>query len=114
MPLVGLAAGFINGLLGAGGGIVLVYGLRAIFAAKRIDVQGIYAMIPVAILPLSALSAWQYFHAGHFAGISPLPYLLPAALGGACGAFLQRKLQTRTLNRIFAALVLTSGILMVM
>ena len=33
--VTGLAAGFVNGLLGAGGGILVVLGLRALYGKKK-------------------------------------------------------------------------------
>ena len=113
VALLGLLAGFLNGLLGAGGGIVLVFGLRRLFSKKVRDGRSFYASAIAVMLPLSALSAWQYRKAGHLPPLSFGSLLLPAVLGGACGALLLRALKPRALSRIFAAVVLCSGILLV-
>ena len=110
---LGLAAGFLNGLLGAGGGIVLVFGLRRLFSKKVRDGRSFYASAIAVMLPLSLLSAWQYRKAGHLPSLSLGTLLFPAILGGACGALLLRRLKPHALSRIFAAVVLCSGILLV-
>ncbi len=111
--LLGLLAGFLNGLLGAGGGIVLVFGLRRLFSERVRDGRSLYASAIAVMLPLSALSAWQYRKTGHLPTLSFGALFLPAVLGGACGAFLLRLMRPRALSRIFAAVVLCSGILLV-
>lgn len=111
---LGLGAGFINGLLGAGGGILIVFGLNKLLAGKLSDPRSVYASAIAVILPLSVLSALQYIRRGS-PDLNTLSYLLlPAVLGGALGALLLRKLSVKTLSRIFAAVVLVSGITMVL
>ena len=65
------------------------------------------------MLPLSALSAWQYFKNGHLGDNNLGLLILPALAGGALGAWLLRRLSPRALSRIFAAVVLVSGIVLV-
>ena len=111
---LGLGAGFINGLLGAGGGILIVFGLNKLLAGKLSDPRSVYASAIAVILPLSFLSALQYIRRGS-PDLNTLSYLLlPAVLGGALGALLLRKLSVKALSRIFAAVVLVSGITMVL
>ena len=109
---LGAASGFLNGLLGAGGGILVVVGLRRFFA--NVPNQRTYFATAIAVmLPLSALSAFQYARAGHLPAHLPLWLILPAVAGGATGAILLRHLTPRLLNRIFSAVVLISGLLLV-
>lgn len=110
---LGFGAGFVNGLLGAGGGILIVYGLRRLSSSEKRDPRTVYATAIAVILPLSLLSVIQYFHRGSLALNSIIPLILPAVLGGATGALLLRRLSPATLSRIFAAVVLISGITMV-
>lgn len=107
---IGLCAGLLNGLLGAGGGIVIVAGLSRIFRGKGIDPRSVFASAIAVMLPLSALSAMQYFARGHLEQAQVGLLLLPAAAGGATGAFLLRVLTPGVLARIFAFVVLLSGI----
>ncbi len=116
LPLlgVGLLAGFINGLLGAGGGILIVLGLRRCLDSERINERRFYTTALGVMLPLSAFSVWQYAKAGHLAPLSLGQFILPALIGGAAGALLLPHLKTALLNRIFAGMVLISGVLLVM
>ena len=111
--LLGLLGGLLNGLLGAGGGIILVAGLRAIYKGKLPDPRSVYVSAIAVMLPLSALSAWRYATAGHLPSAPLHALLLPALAGGATGALLLRRLAPRTLARLFAAVVLVSGVVLV-
>ena len=110
--LLGLAAGFLNGLLGAGGGIVIVVGLFALFGKKVANGRRFFTTALAVMLPLSLFSACRY------ANSAPLPHdlvwglLWPALLGGSVGAWLLDRIPTRVLGRIFATVVALSGVLM--
>lgn len=114
LPLlgIGLLAGFLNGLLGAGGGIAVVMGLRMLFRKKPVNAHSFYASAIAVMLPLSALSVWQYERGGHLPSASLWGLILPAVLGGALGAFLLPRIKPHVLNRIFATAVLISGIIL--
>ena len=115
LPIVGIgvAAGFLNGLLGAGGGIIIVFGLGLLIGKDLPDPRSIYASAIAVMLPLSALSAWQYVQKGYLESVRLGFLILPAIAGGALGAWLLRRLSPGLLSRIFAAVVLLSGIVMV-
>ena len=115
LPLlgIGLVSGFINGFLGAGGGILIILGLRLCTRNKKIDEHRFYTTALGVMLPLSAFSVWQYRRAGHLAPLSLGTFMLPALIGGAVGALLLPHLKTTLLNRIFAGMVLISGVLLV-
>lgn len=112
--MLGLGAGFINGLLGAGGGILIVFGLSRLLRGKVRDPRSVYASAIAVILPLSILSAIQYFRHGSVDLNMAVALILPAIAGGAVGAWLLRRLSPALLSRIFAAVVLVSGITMVL
>ena len=114
-PLVffGFLAGFLGGLLGTGGGILLLFGLRLLFSKKVANGRRFFTTTIAAMLPLSLFSAWQYAQKAPFSGRSVLGLLVPGVLGGCLGAWLLPHLPTRTLGRIFATVVLLSGILTV-
>ena len=114
LPLlgIGLLAGFLNGLLGAAGGIAVVVGLRALFRNKPVDGHSFYTTAIAVMLPLSCLSAWRYERGGHLPSVSLWGLILPAVLGGALGALLLKRIKPQILKRIFAAVVLISGIIL--
>ena len=101
---VGLAAGFINGLLGAGGGIVLVFVLAA-----ALDGRDVFANAIAVTLPVTLLSAIRYAMAGRLVTDGFPVLILPALLGGAAGAWLLDRIDQRLTRRLFAALIIWSG-----
>ncbi len=110
---VGICAGFLNGLLGAGGGIVIVFGLNRLLGSNLEDKRSVYATAIAVILPLSVLTAIQYFRRGSLELNAFAPLILPAVAGGVLGGLLLRRLSPRFLSRLFAAVVLISGIVLV-
>lgn len=111
--LMGLLAGAINGLLGAGGGILIVYVLSITLRASSPDPRDLYANALCIMLPISAFSCLRYSLAGHLSTESFSVYILPAVLGGFVGGFLLGKLKATVVKKLFAALVIYSGIVLI-
>ena len=76
--IAGILAGTVTGLLGAGGGILVVLGLRALYKENARHTHAIFASCIAVMLPLSAFSAWQYAQKGGIPAFSPLTLALPA------------------------------------
>ncbi len=119
--LLGGAAGLLNGLLGAGGGILLVYTMR-LWAYRRLSPDSeprlaaqrdVYATALSVMLPVSVFSAIYYARAGALDLVAFSPLLLPSVVGGVLGAYLLDKLRVDWLKRLFALIVLISGVLMI-
>ena len=108
----GLLAGFANGLLGAGGGIVAVFAMSAALRERVEDRRDLYANALCVMLPISAVSCIRYALAGHLPGEGFGVYALPAVFGGFLGAILLGKLKGVWLKRLFGALVIWSGVLL--
>ena len=103
--VAGGAAGVINGLFGAGGGMVAVPLLKFL----GLENHQAHATAISVTLPLSLVSGWLYLNAGTFTLKEAYPYLLPGLLGAVMGSFLLKRISTRLLQRLFAALVLYAG-----
>ncbi|MBQ8510861.1 MAG: TSUP family transporter [Clostridia bacterium] len=101
----GLGAGFVNGFLGTGGGILLIFALAM---APNLDVRDRFAAVIAVILPLSLLSAVVYGGAADFSAASA--YILPGMLGGVCGGLLLDRINVNWLKRLFAAMVIWAGV----
>lgn len=117
--MLGTLAGFINGLLGTGGGIFLV--LLLLRASKQsrnkhihiaIDPRDIYATALSVMLPISVFSAVQYTAAGALDFRQFSPFILPSLLGGLIGGVLLDRLRLSRLKSLFSLLLLISGILL--
>ncbi len=111
--LAGFAAGIMNGLLGAGGGIITVFALTRIYKEKMAEKNDVFAHALCVMLPLSLLSCALYLARGSFSTDGFGVFVLPAVLGGAIGGLLLDKLRGDVLRRLFAALVIVSGILLI-
>lgn len=113
----GALAGFCNGLLGAGGGIVLCLALSRLVGGDGEGSRSIYANALCVMLPLSLLTLFRYAQAGALSNVAgqglSSPYVLGAIIGGLLGGVLLGRLQGRGLRRLFALLTLISGILMI-
>lgn len=113
--LAGAAAGVVNGALGAGGGIVLVFALAAI--SKDKSQNAVKERFITTLCVTSAVSAVSLFlyRAGIHPDMSLLPRLaVPGALGGLLGWWLMRRIDGENLKLLFGILTAVSGINMIM
>ena len=114
-----LAAGIANGLLGAGGGIILVFALSPALGGlfekgeefyTRRDLMAIYLSV---MIPVSVVSAVRYGLAGTLDLSYSQRVIIPAILGGILGGFLLGRLKESFILKLFAFLVIYSGIAMI-
>ena len=114
-----LSAGIINGLLGAGGGIILIFVLAPALGGlyengdefyKRRDLMATSLSV---MLPVSAVSAFRYGLSGALDRGYISRIILPAILGGLLGGILLDRLKESFIMKLFAFLVIYSGIAMI-
>jgi len=103
--LFGAAAGFVNGLLGSGGGMIAVPALKA----SGLEPQKAHATSIAVIAPMSILSAAIYLFRGDVTISDALPYLPAGAVGALLGALLLRKLPDTFLRKLFGAFAVWAG-----
>ncbi len=113
LGLGGFFGGLANGLLGAGGGIIMTFALEAVMTEDEMARRDIFANVIAATLPISLFSTIIYGIRGdiHIENFSI--FVIPAVAGGLAGAYLLSKISPIWLKRIFALLVIWSGIYMV-
>ena len=109
LALCGGAIGVVNGLFGAGGGMLAVPVLA--FAAGLPQKMAHVTAIAV-ILPLCLVSTVVYAVRGGFETDILLPTVLGVLAGGIAGAALLKKLSAPVLNLLFYGLMLFAGIKM--
>lgn len=104
--LAGLAAGAVNGLLGAGGGMVLVpiLSVGSDLEEKEIFSSSIVIILPICIVSLLANSGSDLPWAQAW------PYLLGAIPGGLLAGFFGRKIPVKWLHRGLGAMIVYGGI----
>ena len=104
--LTGILIGLINGIFGAGGGMLAVPALRG----EGLPQKRAHAGAVAAVAPLCAVSAGVYaLKSGIDYGTALL--LLPSGLAGAAaGALLLRKMPDRWLRLIFAGFMIYAGV----
>jgi uncharacterized membrane protein YfcA len=107
----GLCAGFINGLLGTGGGILLVFLLGKMMKEKADgDGKDVFATTLTATAVMSVVSLFIYSKKG---GVSLdknlIQYIIGAVTGGFFGAVLLDKIRVRTAKIVFCVLLIFAG-----
>ncbi|MCQ2423566.1 MAG: TSUP family transporter [Clostridia bacterium] len=116
--LAGVGAGFLNGLLGAGGGIILTLAFGALLPKDVGETEATrdrFAAAVSVMFPVSILTVFFYAKSGNVLPESDLPWLLlPAAAGGAAGAFFMDRIRASWLRTAFAVLLVVSGINMLL
>lgn len=103
-------AGAINGFVGTGGGILIIFLLKVMTKNEQ---KSNLATALFSIIPISLVGSFAYFKAGSvdFSILSVVS--LPALFGGILGAFLMDKLRVKFLDLILGSLVVYSGINMI-
>ena len=111
----GLVAGYINGLLGAGGGIILLWAMKHLNPARGDDaIRDNFASTVAAILLLSTVSAVTYSASFPIEAPTLALLVVPGIAGGIFGAYLTDKLNTSLLKLLFSLLIIIAGVNMVL
>ena len=110
---VGLFAGAVNGLLGAGGGILIVFGLSPLLGQDKEAKRDVFANALAVMFPVSIVSLIGYIAAGRVSLDGFYEYLIPCAIGGFVGALLLDRIKISFVQKLFAVIVIWSGLWMV-
>ena len=102
----GVTIGFVNGLLGAGGGMLTVPLLKKCGLSQRQAHENAIAVI----LPITAVSAGIYLYKDYVNLSNSFAYLPTGFIGAIAATFLMKKISNKWLNRIFAVFMLYAGI----
>jgi uncharacterized protein len=102
LVLIGLVAGFFSAMFGVGGGIVIVP-LLLLLCAWSAHNAAATSLAAIGITALSGVIAYA-IHGDVRVGYAALVGL-PAALSVAGATALQQRLRTRTIELLFAALL---------
>lgn len=103
----GAAAGIINGLFGAGGGMVLV---PLLIRYGKLQDKKAFATAISIIFPLCLISIMVYGFAGTIDLKASWPYLAGGLIGGLLGGLLFKRVSANILHKVFGVLILWGGI----
>ncbi len=102
--VLGLAAGFISGLIGIGGGVIIVPALVFLFGLSQHQAQG--TTLALLVPPIGLLGAWTYYKQGYVDIKIALFICLGFLLGSLFGSKIAIHVSTIALKRIFGAAML--------
>ena len=105
----GFSAGVLNGLFGAGGGLVLV---PMLLRWAKLDAEKALPTSVAVILPLCVVSCIQRYGASSFDLRALWPYMAGGLAGGIAGGLTYSKMPKTLLRRILGFFILYAGVRM--
>ncbi len=108
--LIGLAAGFLSGLVGIGGGVLIVPALVIFLGFSQKLAQG--TSLGILLLPVGIFAVMQYYKQGYL-NIQYVAIMAVAfVLGGFLGSKLALSLSDEKMKKIFAIIMMLIAIKM--
>lgn len=101
----GLAVGLVNGVFGAGGGMLAVPLLK-----KRTRPKSAHANAVAVILPITVISAIMYLVKGSVTLGDSFAFVPTGLIGAGLATFLLKKFSNRWLQKIFAVFMIYAGV----
>lgn len=102
--LIGLAAGFLSGLIGIGGGVIIVPALVLLAGFSQKLAQG--TSLGILLLPVGILAVMQYYKQGYlninYVGITAVAFVL----GGFLGSKLALSMSDEKVKKAFAVILM--------
>lgn len=103
LALIGLGAGFLAGLLGIGGGVVLVPALVLFLGFDQHVAQGTSLVV---IIPAALSGSWTHHRSGRLVLRDALLLAVGGVAGAAAGSVLALSLDDELLRRLFGLFLL--------
>lgn len=103
---VGFVVGWLAGMLGVGGGVILVPILTLLFAIPQIEAQGVSLFM---IVPTSIVGAWTHLRRGTIERRVVLPIALASVVAAVLAATVANLLPAALLRQLFGLLLLFIG-----
>lgn len=103
---IGLAAGFLAGLLGIGGGVLIVPALVLLLGFDQHVAQGTSLLV---IIPAAAAGSWTNHRNGRLVLRDAIAVAGGGVIGAAAGSLVALGLDDDILRRLFAVILLVSA-----
>ena len=104
LVLIGLAAGFLGGLVGIGGGVLIVPALVLLLGLSQHKAQGI--SLAMILFPVGILGVINYYKKGYvdfkYAGLLAVGFLI----GSYAGSKFSLSLPQETVKKVFAIVMI--------
>src|ERR1700748_2699354 len=104
LVIIGLTAGFMGGIIGLGGGIILIPAMVIFLAMDQRMAQG--TSIAIMLPPIGLFAVFNYYKAGYVNVKYALVIAIVFTIGGYLGSKLALNIPAGTLKKIFALLLL--------
>lgn len=101
--MIGLAAGFLSGLVGIGGGIIIVPALVLLLGFTQKQAQG--TSLGIMLLPIGILAVIQYYKQGYLNVNYVLIVASAFVVGGFLGSKLALSLSDEKMKKVFAVIL---------
>lgn len=105
--VIGILAGAVNGIFGAGAGMLLV---PLLSHWCRLEYRHALATSVCIVLPMSLAAAFIYLRRDTPELITLLPYLAGGLAGGFLGGRIFKKIPLTIIRRVFAAFIIYGGV----
>jgi uncharacterized membrane protein YfcA len=103
LVIIGLVAGFLGGMMGLGGAIILIPAMVLFLAMDQRMAQG--TTIAIMLPPIGLFAAYNYYRAGYVNVKYALIIAAVFMLGGYLGSKLALNLPVGVLKKVFAAVL---------
>jgi uncharacterized membrane protein YfcA len=110
--IVGLVAGYLSGLIGIGGGIVIVPVLVYFLSMDQKAAQG--TTLFMFMLPIGLLGVWNYYKEGQMNYKYALVMAITFVVGSYFGSKTALALDTKIVKQIFGAMIILIGLKMLL
>jgi uncharacterized membrane protein YfcA len=108
--ILGIVAGYISGLVGIGGGVIIVPALVLIFGFSQHAAQG--TTLALLIPPIGIFAFMSYYQKGFVDIKSAIIICIGFILGGLIGGKMAVEISESVLRKIFAILLILLGVRM--
>jgi len=102
----GMAVGFVNGIFGAGGGMIAVPLLKK----SGLSQKQAHANAVAVILPITVISAILYLVKGNVTLHDSWIFIPTGLMGSVIATFVLQKTSNKVLQKIFAAFMIYAGV----
>jgi uncharacterized protein len=107
---IGLLAGYLSGLVGIGGGIVIVPVLVYFLGMDQKSAQG--TTLFMFMLPIGFLGVYNYYKGGHMDIRTALIIAITFVFGSYLGSRTALSIDTKLVKQIFATAIILIGVKM--